>query len=118
MSIRIEKIAELIKKEISLIFLHKIQDPELGLVTITYVKVSSDIKYAKIYLSVFDKEKGLDSLEKINRIKGFIRRELAHRIRLKHVPELMFFMDDTMDYVEKMEGIFKELHKDDNKRFD
>jgi ribosome-binding factor A len=116
MSIRIEKIQKLIKEEISLIFLHKIQDPQLGLTTITKVKVTPDLRTARVYVSVLEKEKREEYLEKINDLKTMIRTELAHRVRLRHVPELNFFLDDTLDYVEKMEDIFRKIHEDDNEK--
>lgn len=116
MSVRLDKIASLIKEEISLIFLHKIQDPALGLLTITSVKVSPDLRNAKVYVSIYQKEKRDELLQKVNDIKGFIKGQLAHRLRnLRFIPELSFYIDDTLDYVEKMDGLFKEIHKNDNK---
>ena len=115
MSVRLDKIASLIKEEISLILLHKVQDPNLGLLTITNVKVSPDVRHCKIYISTFDKEKRELALGKINELKGFIRTELAHRVTLRFVPELHFFIDDTIDYVEKIENLFKKIHDDDEK---
>jgi ribosome-binding factor A len=111
MSHRIDKVENLIKEEISLIFLHKIQDPDLGFITITNVKVSPDLKIARIYISVFQKDKRDTVLNKVKSSSGFIRSELAHRIRIKFVPELKFFIDDTLDYVEKIDGIFKQIHQ-------
>jgi ribosome-binding factor A len=116
MSHRIDKIENLIKEEISLIFLSKLQDPAFGFLTITNVKVSPDIKTAKVYISILEREKREPVLQKINDINGFIRSELASRIRIKFVPELKFFIDDTLDYVEKIEGLIKQIHKDDNER--
>ncbi|MCF8240385.1 MAG: 30S ribosome-binding factor RbfA [Melioribacteraceae bacterium] len=114
---RLEKVAALIKEEISLILLHKIQDPELGLLTVTGVKVSPDLRNAKVYISLYEKEKREWALEKINDLKGLIRSELASRVNnLRFVPELFFYIDDTMDYVEKMENLFKKIHKDDNEQ--
>ena len=113
MSVRQEKIETLIKEELSLIFLHKIQDPKLGLITITKVKVSPDIRVAKVYFSALQKENREGILEKVNSINGLIRSQLAQKIRLRYVPELHFYVDDTMDYVEKMENIFKKIHEDD-----
>jgi len=111
MSHRIDKVENLIKEGISLIFLHKIQDPDLGFITITNVKVSPDLKIARIYISVFQKDKRDTVLNKVKSSSGFIRSELAHRIRIKFVPELKFFIDDTLDYVEKIDGIFKQIHQ-------
>jgi len=115
MSHRIDKVESLIKEEISLIFLYKIQDPSLGFVTITNVKLSPDLKIAKVYISVFEKEKREEVLNKVIATSGYIRSELAHRIKIKFTPELKFFIDDTLDYVEKIEGLIKKIHKDDNK---
>ena len=93
------------------------QDPALGFVTITNVKVSPDLKIAKVYISVLEKEKRESVLEKVKNSSGFIRSELASRIRMKFIPELKFFIDDTLDYVEKIEGLIKKIHdKDDQKR--
>jgi len=116
MSYRIDKVEHLIKEEISLIFLHKLSNMDLGFVTITNVRVSPDLKLARIYLSVLEKEKRELVLDKIDAKKGYIRTELAHRIRIKFIPELKFFLDDTLDYVEKIEGLIKKIHEnDDNK---
>lgn len=114
MSHRLDKISSLLKEELSLIFLHKVQDPRFSLVTVTNVKVSPDIRHTKVYLSVYDKDKREEVLEKVNEIKGLIRTELASSVSMRYVPELHFFIDDTLDYVEKMEGLFKKIHKDDN----
>jgi len=116
MSHRIDKIEQLIKEEISMIFLYKLQDPAFGLLTITNVKVSPDLKLAKIYISVFHREKREAVLEKIMISAGYIRSELAHRIKIKFVPELKFFIDDTLDYVEKIEGLIKKIHEDDDNK--
>lgn len=115
MSHRIEKVENLIKEEISLIFLRKLQDPAFGLLTITNVKVSPDLHIAKVYVSVFEKEKRAFVLEKITSVAGYIRSELASRVRIKFIPELRFYIDDTLDYVEKIEELIKKIHKDDNK---
>lgn len=115
MSHRIEKVENLIKQEISLIFLRELQDPAFGLLTITNVKVSPDLKIAKIYVSVFEKDKREFVLKKVKSASSHIRSQLASRIRIKFVPELKFFIDDTLDYVEKIEGLIRKIHKDDNK---
>jgi len=111
---RVDKVENLIKQEISHILLHKLQDDDLGFITVTSVKVSADLKNAKIYLSVLQKERRDFVLNKINSRLGYIRSELAHRIRIKFVPELKFFIDDTLDYVEKIEGLINEIHKQNN----
>jgi ribosome-binding factor A len=116
---RIDRVEHLIKEEISLIFLYKLPnkllDSSFGFITVTSVKVSPDLKIAKIYISVFEKDKRDYVLNKIKSVSGYIRTELASRIRIKFVPELKFFIDDTIDYVEKIEGLIKQIHENDNK---
>ncbi|GAB4289531.1 MAG: 30S ribosome-binding factor RbfA [Ignavibacteriaceae bacterium] len=116
MSHRVDKVENLIKEEISLIFLHKMREEFMGFVTITDVKISADLKIARIYLSVLEKDRREAIIALINNKKGFIRSELASRIRIKFTPELKFFLDDTLDYVEKIEGIIRKLHQNDNKK--
>ena len=116
MSHRIDKVESLVKEEISMIFLNKLRDAEIGFVTITNVKMSPDLRIAKVYISILNKEKREEVFEKINSFNSYIRSELAHRIKIKFIPELKFFIDDTLDYVEKIEGLIKKIHKDDNER--
>lgn len=122
MSRRVDRVENLIRQEISLIFLYKLQDKfqdtSFGFITVTSVKMSPDLKIAKIYLSVLEKDKREYVIEKIKSHSGYIRSELASRIRIKFIPELKFFIDDTLDYVEKIEGLIKKIHEDDNKRND
>lgn len=113
MSYRLDKVASLLKEELSLIFLHRVQDSEVGLVTVTSVKVSADLQHSKVYLSVYDKNKRDEVLDKVNNLKKMIRSELASKVQLRYIPELHFFIDDTLDYVEKIEGLFKQIHSSD-----
>jgi len=113
---RVDKVERLIKEEVSLIFLEKLQDPEYGFLTITNVKVSPDLRIAKVYLSVLEKEKRELILDRLQPKIGFIRSELAHRIRIKFIPELKFFLDDTLDYVEKIDEIIEKIHKQDGNK--
>lgn len=116
MSTRLQKIGELIKEELSLVLLHKIQDPELGMLTITSVKITPDAKIAKVYISIFEKDGRDAKIKKLNSIKGYIKSNLVRKINhLRQMPDIVFYLDDTLDYVEKMEKIFKKIHEDDNK---
>jgi len=116
MSRRTDRVEHLIKEEISQIILFRMSEFNLGFVTITNVKMSPDLKLAKIYISVLERERRELVLEKIRSESKMIRYELASRIRIKFVPELKFFIDDTIDYVEKIDGLIKKIHeKDDNK---
>jgi len=119
LSTRIQKIAEFMKEELSLIFLLKVQDPELGMLTITSVKVTPDAKNAKIYISIFEKEGRAAKIAKLNSIKGYIKGQLSTKMsHLRKMPDIDFYLDDTLDYVEKMENLFKKIHENDNKEND
>ena len=107
------------KEELSLIFLHKINDPELGMLTITSVKVTPDAKNAKIYISIFDRDSRDVKIAKLNSIKGYIKGQLSAKMsHLRKMPDIDFYLDDTLDYVEKIENIFKKIHENDNKEID
>jgi len=114
MSFRQKKISSLVQEALSKIFIHKVSDSKLGFVTITSVKVSSDLKIAKVYISVYQKENREYALEHLEAMKGFLRGELAREVNLRSTPELNFYIDDTQDYVERMEEIFKTIKKNDN----
>ena len=112
MSYRKDKLESLLQEEMSSIFLMKLKDPAFSLITVTKVRISPDLKIAKTYISVYDKPKRDTVLEKLKEIKGFIRSELAQRVKMRFVPDLQFYIDDTLDYVEKMENLFRQIHKD------
>ncbi len=111
---RIDRVEKLLKEELSNIFLFKLRDSSIGFITITNVKASPDLKKAKVYLSVFEKQKRDFVIEKVRRDVKVIRTELASRINLKFCPELDFYIDDTQDYVEKIDGLIKKIHENDN----
>ena len=87
---------------------------EYGLMTVTDVRMSPDLKIAKIYVSVFGdvarKEKTIALLEEQ---KGFIRSSLGHHIRLKFTPSISFYLDETLDEAMKIEGILQKIRRND-----
>ena len=96
---RSEKVADLIQKEVSQMLLKTVKDPRIGFVTITRVAVSEDCRSAKVYFSVAgtlaEREK---STEGLNSAKGYVRKELGRRMRLKHTPEIVFQFDPSIEY--------------------
>ncbi len=119
MSIRTKRVAKLIQEELSYVFLREIDEPELEFVTITEVKVTPDLKIARVYFTTIDRERREIALSKIEEIKGVIRKELARRVRnLRFIPELEFYIDTTQDYVEKIENIFDKIHEEEKKLSD
>lgn len=120
MSVRSEKVAEEIKHQLNGAMSKDLSEISgLGLVTISKVLMSPDLKLAKIYLSFLGNKEPVDKcIEKISNRKKHIRYLLAKRIVLKYIPDLIFYHDDTIEYADKMQKIFNELHKDEEHKDD
>lgn len=108
--VRVEKVQEMIKQEVSNVILNDIKDPRVKLVTVTDVEVTNDLRHAKIYVSLYgsDEEK-LHSFEGLQKALGFIRTEIAKRIRLRFAPELTLHMDKSLEYSEHIQKILKKI---------
>lgn len=104
---RKDRIASILNREISDIIEHEIKDPRLGFVTITTVDVSIDLKTAIVYFSSLDNK--TEGLETLNRAKGYIRSSLAHRIRMKFIPNLEFKIDNSFEYGKKIDALLEEI---------
>jgi ribosome-binding factor A len=105
---RSEKVADLIREEISQILLRELKDPRIGFVTITKVAVSDDLRVAKVYYSIFGGEQEKEeSYEGLESAKGYIKRELGRRVRLKYMPEVSFIFDDSLEYGEHIEELLR-----------
>jgi ribosome-binding factor A len=114
MSIRSEKVSEEIKHRVSEVLSKDLEELNLGLVTVTKVVMSGDLKNAKIYLSFLgNKEPAQDCIDKINYRKRQIRMHLSSKLYLKSMPDLFFYHDDTIEYANRIEELLKQIHKDD-----
>lgn len=119
MSIRTEKVAEEIKHQLAGILSRDLAELHLGLVTVTSVRISKDLKNAKVYVSfIGNKESTEVCLEKVNSRKKQIRMHLGANMHLRYVPELDFYFDDNMEYASRIDEIIKEIHKDDSGKVD
>lgn len=99
MSRRTEKLNHFIQEEISELLQRHVKDPRLsGFVTVTGVSISSDLRYAKVFISIMggEKEKG-DAMEALANASGFLRKELGMRLRLRYNPELSFHRDNSIE---------------------
>ena len=96
---RADRVGGLIQKVLSNILNKNIRDPRLKMATITSVKVSRDLKHARIYFTASSgiQKKG-DAIEGFNSAHGFIKRTLAHELDLKYMPHLKFFYDESIEY--------------------
>lgn len=112
---RIGRINEEIQRELSAQF-RQLKDPrvsQVGMVSITRVDTTSDLRYAKIYVSVLDKSQEKDVLKGLKSASGFLRRELGHALQLRYTPELQFTGDDSIEHgAHILELLRKEEKKD------
>ena len=106
---RQQKIARLIQKELSEIF--RLETAKIGnvIVSVSTVRVSPDLSIAKAYLSVFPSNKGEEIVANINKNSKSIRYDLAQKVRfqLRKTPELAFYLDDSLDYIEHIDNLLK-----------
>ena len=106
---RQNKIARLIQKELSEIFLLQTKSMPGVLVSVSIVRISPDMSIARVYLSVFPSERSQEIVKNINDNMKSIRYELGTRVRhqLRIIPELKFFVDDSLDYAERIDESLK-----------
>lgn len=103
------RISRLLQKELADIFQSQTRMMRGVLVSVTRVKISPDLSICTAYLSVFPSDKGEELLENIRGNDKSVRYELGTRVRnqLRIIPELRFFLDDSLDYLEKIDGLLK-----------
>ena len=107
---RMGRIDEEYRKELSQIIGYELKNPNVtGLISITKVKVTNDLKYAKVYVSILNSKNIKDALAGLKKSSGFIRSELARRVNLRNTPELIFELDDSIEYGAKIDSILKEI---------
>jgi ribosome-binding factor A len=105
---RSDRVAGLIKQETAELLRKEIKDPRLNMATITGVKVSRDLRIAKIYYSISGGESvRKDVAEGFKQARGFLKRELAQRLDLRYMPDLVFFYDESIDYAARIEELLK-----------
>jgi ribosome-binding factor A len=114
---RVERVAELIRKEVSRIIHEDVSDPRIGFISITGVDLSTDLENARIRISILANEK-----EKTECMKGlfsatsFIRGKLGHFLEMRSVPELTFVQDDSLEKGSKVLNIMSRLERERNER--
>ena len=118
--LRVRKMQEFIKQEVSSMLLREVKDPRLGFVTVTGVHLTGDLREAPVYVSLFGSEKEKkESMTALEMATGFIRRELGKRLKIYYTPQISFEQDTSLDYGMHIEGLIKQIHKDDEaKKYD
>jgi len=94
---RPQKVAELIQRELSELLRSELRDPRVGMLTITSVDVSPDLSHAKVYFTLLQKEQLEDTLDGLKRAAGYLRSQLARRMKLYTTPELRFSYDESVE---------------------
>lgn len=106
---RCQRVAEEMKREIAQILRDELKDPRIGFVTITSVEVTGDLRYAKVFVSIYENaEEQKQTLQALNSASGFVRREIGKRIKLRYTPEIIFKFDDSIQHGAKIAEL---LHK-------
>ncbi len=112
---RLGRIDEELKKEISNIINYELKNPKItGLISVTKTKITPDLKYAKVYVSILNAKNTKETFANLKKSTGYIRTEIAKRINLRITPELIFVLDDSMEYGAKIDQILKEIMPKEN----
>ena len=113
MTTRTNKVADLIRDEVSRLLLRDLRDPRIGFVTITGASVTPDLRSARIFVSVLgDDGAREDSLQALNHAAGFVRRELFRNLRLRHSPSVTFLLDESINRGARIEEVLREIQED------
>ena len=113
---RFERINEELKKEISNIISYELNNPNItGLLSVTKAKITPDLKYAKVYVSILNSKNQNETFENLKKSSGYIRTEIAKRINLRITPQIIFELDDSIEYGAKIDSIIKNLQEEKNK---
>jgi len=109
-----ERTAQAIKEAVAAIISREVKDPRLGFVSVTKVDLAKDLSQAKVYISVYGNEEAKkNSFLALNSAKGFIKGELASRVKLRIIPELYFLEDPSIEYGARIMEILEGLKKDE-----
>ena len=110
---RPERVGEAIREELSRLLAREVHDPGVGFLTLTRVKVTSDLQLARVCYTVMGDEKTRrESAKALGRAAPFLRRQLGQRLRLRRVPELEFFYDESIAQADRVERILHELEEE------
>lgn len=113
---RADRVADLIKQELSGILRREAHDPRIANITVTDVKLTDDLRSARIYFVELGRDRlSEEVVQGLAKAKGFLKRELGRRLQLRYVPELSFFYDPSFEYGAKIEKLLKEIKKDEPK---
>ena len=108
---RQHKVSRLLHKELGEYFQRQSKAITGGkMITVTVVRISPDLGIAKVYLSIFPGDKAGETIQAISEKAGLVRSTIGNKLRnqLRHIPEFTFFLDDSLDYIDRIEGLLKD----------
>jgi ribosome-binding factor A len=112
---RIERVASMIKREVSLMLLNGIKDDRVGagMVSVTNVVVAGDLQHAKIFVSIYGTDEAkLETMEGLKSATGYVRSQLGHRVQLRRTPEVIFLQDDSLERGDQMLILLNKLSQE------
>jgi len=110
MSVRIARLREQFKVEISAILQREMKDPRIGFVSITDVELSQDLRHAKVFVSILgDAAAKAQTMAGLGNAQGFIRKELGRRIRLRYIPEVLFRLDESIERGARVQRLLRQV---------
>ena len=108
---RRERLGDQLRVEIADLIQKEVRDPRVGFVTVTEVRMSPDLKHARVYVSILgDEAQTAESLDALERSRGFLKSQIGHRLKLRYVPQLRFVLDETLDKSARIESLLKEAY--------
>ena len=112
--LRAHRVAEQIKKELADLFQKEVKDPRIGFAPVTAVEVSGDLQQATVYISILGNEaQKQETMIGLEKAKGFIRSEIGKRLSLRHTPEVIFKLDESIEHGSRIAQILRQL-RDEN----
>jgi len=109
---RMDKVNELLKRELGRILQHDFEDERMAFVSVTAVNTSKDLRNARVSISYFGDEKDLEHvLESLNRASSFVRRQVGQKVRIRYTPALIFVYDSSSEYGARIEQTLEEIHQ-------
>ena len=108
---RSERVGDQIRQELAELITREVHDPGIGFLTITRVRLTPDLQQARVaYTTLGDEKARAETGRALNRAIPFLRRQIGRRLRLKHVPQLQFFYDESIERQDRIERIIQDIH--------
>jgi ribosome-binding factor A len=110
---KLDRINEELKKELSNIINYELKNSKItGMISVTRVKITPDLRFARVYISVLNSKNKKDTLLGLKQASGFIRSQIARKVNMRVTPEFIFEYDESMEYGSRIDAILKEVMKD------